>query len=55
MKRVAGVMAILVLASGCERANPRASVTVHLPPPGPASPAPGFSSAVMAPAQAVRG
>jgi len=43
-------MLAVLLLGGCDRPNPRASATVRLPPARPATPAPGFSSAVSTPA-----
>jgi len=45
----------LLLLGGCGRPNPRASVTVHLPPAKAAMPAPGFSSALTASVNQTRG
>jgi len=40
------LMLAVLLLGGCSRPNPRASVTVRLPPAKPAAPAPGFSAAL---------
>jgi len=42
--RITGLMLAVLLLGGCDRSNPRSSVTVQLPP-AEAAPAPGFSSA----------
>jgi len=47
--RSTGLMLAVLLLGGCSRPNPRASVTVRLPPAKPATPVPGFSSAVSTP------
>jgi len=45
--RSIGLILAVLLLGGCDRSNPRSSVTVQLPP-AQVAPAPGFSSAAAA-------
>jgi hypothetical protein len=49
VNRSTGLLLAMLLLSGCDQPNPRASVTVRLPPAKGTTAAPGFSASIRAP------